>query len=125
MIDKTSIKRFEDLPVWSESQDFALAIYELTKTFPDDERYSLSNQMRRASSSISANIAEGFGRKSLKSKCEFYRIAYGSLLETKNFIYLTRKLGYTSTEKELELVTDAEMLQKQINAILGYFNHHD
>lgn len=124
-MDKIKITKFEDMPVWQDSQTFAVSVYAVTKKFPADELYSLTNQMRRASSSVSANIAEGFGRKSTKERSQYYRIAYGSLLETKNFIYLSHRLNYIDTDTETTLLTSCEELQKQINAILRYFNSHE
>ena len=123
MIVKDKIARFEDMPVWQDAQDFAVLIYELTKSFPKDELYSLTNQMRRAASSVSANIAEGFGRNTSKDHANFYRIAYGSLLETKNFIYLSKRLGYI--ESEVRFVSDVENLQKQIQGIIKYFKQNE
>jgi four helix bundle protein len=86
------IESFEQLNVWQKSQDLAVDIYKLTKDFPSDELFAITNQLRRAASSISANIAEGFGRQTNKDKLHFYVIAYGSLLEVKNFLYLSNKL---------------------------------
>lgn len=74
--------------------------------------------MRRASSSVSANIAEGYGRHGYKEKMQFYKIANGSLLETKSFCYLANRLGYM-TEQELdEIMPDFLNLQKLINALI-------
>lgn len=112
------IERFEDLRVWQESQKWAVAVYESTKLFPKDELYALTSQIRRAASSISANIAEGFGRKSPRDKLHFYTMAYGSALETKNFLYLTNKLGYIGKpdlDVPLEQGTD---VQKLLNAFM-------
>lgn len=72
-------KNFEDLEVWQKAIDLAVEIYSITKTYPKEELYALSNQMRRAASSISANIAEGYGRYNIKEKTQFYKIANGSL----------------------------------------------
>lgn len=124
MIEKEKIERFEDMQVWQDAQNLAVSVYSLTKSFPAEEQYALSNQMRRCSSSISANIAEGFGRKSSKDKSQFYRIAYGSLLETKNFIYLAQRLNYIPEATTVNLVNEIESLQRQINAILGYFKNN-
>jgi four helix bundle protein len=124
MIEKEKIERFEDMQVWQDAQNLAVSVYSLTKSFPAEEQYALSNQMRRCSSSISANIAEGFGRKSSKDKSQFYRIAYGSLLETKNFIYLAQRLNYIPEATTANLVNEIESLQRQINAILGYFKNN-
>lgn len=114
MADK--ITGFEQLRVWQESQKLAVNVYTATKNFPKDEVFALTNQLRRASSSISANIAEGFGRESTKDKRNFYTIAYGSLLETKNFIYLAQQLDYLSSEEVVNLIVQIEACQKLINA---------
>jgi four helix bundle protein len=74
--------------------DIAVGVYELTKNFPNDEQFGLTNQIRRASVSISSNIAEGFGRNNQKEKDQFYGIAYGSLLEVESQLILAVKLGY-------------------------------
>lgn len=111
--------------VWQDAQDFAVSIYAITKHFPDQERYALTDQMRRASSSISANIAEGFGRKSKKDMLHFYSISYGSLLESKNFIYLAKRLGYMNDTQQGALIDEVENLQKQLNAINTYFRNHE
>lgn len=114
----TKITSFENLIAWQKSQDLAVSIYMLTKSFPNEEQFALTNQMRRAGSSISANIAEGFGRKSKKEKIQFYRIAYGSLLEVKNFIYLSSRLNYVDENKTQEIIAQITDCQKLINAII-------
>lgn len=117
--------RFEDMPVWHDSQEFAVEVYKATKEFPKEELYSLVNQMRRSASSVSANIAEGFGRSTEKDRLHFYHIALGSLLETKNFIYLAGRLGYIEKDKLSVLIEKADKILDQIHAIRRYFNSHD
>ncbi|MBA3758780.1 four helix bundle protein [Candidatus Saccharibacteria bacterium] len=117
------INRFEDMTVWQDSQELAVSIYNVTKSFPKDELYSLTNQIRRSASSVSANIAEGFGRGTNKDKSHFYRIALGSLFETKNFIYLCSRLGYTDDITTDKTVKDIDGIHKQITAILRYFDN--
>jgi four helix bundle protein len=107
---------FEDLVVWQESQTLAVAVYIATKAFPKDEQFGITNQLRRASYSISANIAEGFGRETIKDKAHFYTMAYGSLLEVKNFLYLSEKLQYLSNELLQKLLLQCTSCQKLINA---------
>ncbi len=119
MIDK-KITKFEDMPVWNDALEYAVSIYDLTKRFPKEELYSLTNQIRRSASSVSANISEGFGRPTKKDKSHFYSIAYGSLLETKNFIYLAKRLNYIDADEENRLINDSVKLQKQINAIISF-----
>ena len=114
MADK--ITSFEDLEVWRESQNLAVQIYKITRSFPKDEMFAMTNQIRRAVTSVSANIAEGFGRVSTNDKIHFYTMAYGSLLEVKNFLYLAERLEYidtTTLEKALIQITSC---QKLINA---------
>ena len=113
------IKSFEDLEVWQLSQDWAVGIYRLTKSFPDEERYGLVSQMRRAVASISANIAEGFGRRTVNDKRHFYVIAYGSALETRNFLHLSHRLGYTDKASLDSLLEAGTSVQKLINAFIG------
>lgn len=97
-------------------------IYTLTKDFPKDELFAMTNQIRRASTSISANIAEGFGRDTVRDKLRFYTMAYGSLLEVKNFLYLSRKLEYI-TDDSLDLaLAQSTSCQKLINASKRSFN---
>lgn len=111
------LSSFEDLTVWQKSQDFAVEIYRITKTFPKDEVFAITSQLRRAASSISANIAEGFGRESKKDKLHFYTIAYGSILETKNFLYLAKRLGYIEGSQLEELLVLSVDCQKLLNAL--------
>ena len=112
----SNITSFEKLTVWQESQSFAVNVYEATRSFPKEELFGITSQLRRASSSISANIAEGFGRTSAKDKLHFYTVAYGSLLETKNFLYLSEKLGYIGESQLDILIKQSVGCQRLINA---------
>lgn len=112
------IRGFEDLEVWQVSQAWAVEVYRVTKSFPDDEKFGLTSQVRRAVSSVSANIAEGFGRRTEKDKLHFYTIAYGSALETKNFLYLSAKLGYIEDDTLANLLLYAMSSQKLLNAFM-------
>ncbi|MGB2787627.1 MAG: four helix bundle protein [Candidatus Saccharimonadaceae bacterium] len=109
---------FEQFEVWQKAIDLAVSIYKLTDNFPKSEIYSLTNQMRRASSSISANIAEGYGRHGYKEKMQFYKIANGSLLETKSFCYLANRLGYINDQELDETIPHFVDLQRLINALI-------
>ncbi len=112
------IQSFEDLDAWKLSIDLAVEIYQTTKSFPKDELFSLTNQMRRASSSVSANIAEGCGRYNYKEKLQFYRIANGSLLEVKSFCYLSNRLAYISDEKLKSILDLILSCQKLTSALI-------
>ena len=110
------ITSFEDLTVWQESQHLAVEVYKVTKLFPKEELFAMTSQLRRAASSISANIAEGFGRSSKNDKLHFYTMAYGSLLEVKNFLYLAEKLEYIGPSELNSLLEHSTSCQKLINA---------
>ncbi len=113
---KTKIESFEQLTVWQQSIEFCVLIYQNTDNFPNSEQFGLTNQLRRASSSISANIAEGFGRRSTNDKLHFYTIAYGSLLEVKSFLYLAQKLEYLNDISSI--LQSTSNLQKLLNAFM-------
>jgi len=85
---------FRSLKVWQKAYEFALGIYRVTKMFPREELYGLTNQMRRAALSISANIAEGYERQHRKEYIQFLMIAHGSLGETETFLLFAKDLGY-------------------------------
>lgn len=120
----TKLTRFEDMTVWQEAQELAVNIYAITRSFPKEEQYSLTSQLRRAASSVSANIAEGFGRGTNKDKAQFYRISLGSLLETKNFVYLASRLDYIEQKSVNEIILKINSVHDQINAILRYFKNN-
>src|SRR5580704_6230415 len=90
------IRNFRDLTVWQKAHQFVLMVYHLTRTFPNDEKFGLTSQMRRAAVSTAANIAEGFVRFGKQDKLRFYNIAQGSLEETKYYLILAKDLGYTN-----------------------------
>ncbi len=104
----TKIKSFTDLNVWKEGHKLAIHIYLVTKKFPKEETYSLTDQMRRAAVSITSNIAEGFGRQSYKEKVQFYYLSNGSLVELKNQLLLAKDVGYL-------MKSDFDQLAIQIN----------
>ena len=89
-----TIKNFYDLETWKAAHQLALQIYRITKNFPKDELYGIVSQLRRAASSVGANIAEGFERYYYKDKVRFYHQARASVAEVQNFLFLSRDLAY-------------------------------
>ncbi|HEX7898736.1 MAG TPA: four helix bundle protein [Planctomycetota bacterium] len=89
-----AIKSFMDLEVWRLAHETVLAIYPVARGFPDDERYALSQQMRRAATSIPANIAEGFGRRTEADRRQFYVVSRGSVEELRYYLILALDLRY-------------------------------
>ncbi|MDE2038188.1 MAG: four helix bundle protein [Patescibacteria group bacterium] len=100
----SAVKTFFDLDAWQKGREVALIVYEKTKLFPQEERFGLTSQMRRASVSVVANIAEGFGRVSIKEKINFYNQAHGSLTELQSHACIAADLGYLSKEDRAMLV---------------------
>jgi four helix bundle protein len=90
------IESFEDLHAWKFGFRIAKQVYEVTKTFPEAERYGLSAQIRRSASSIPANIAEGFGRHAYKEYLRFLAYARGSIAETQSHLRLAHAVGFLS-----------------------------
>ncbi len=89
---------FEKLTVWQKSRKRSVFIYEVTKSFPDDERFGLISQMRQCAISISSNIAEGSGRHSGKDKARYKEIAFSSALELLNQIIIANDLQFISNK---------------------------
>ncbi|MCB0729694.1 MAG: four helix bundle protein [Ignavibacteriae bacterium] len=109
-------KKFEDLIVWQKSHQLVLSIYKMTKKFPKDELFGLTCQMRRASVSIPANIAEGYIKRGEKDKFRFLNISQGSLEELKYYLILSKDLDYVITD---EIMSSANEVGKLLN---GYIN---
>lgn len=86
------IKNFYELTAWKEAHELVLSIYTATNHFPRAEQFGITSQLRRASSSITANIAEGFARFHFKDKVRFYHQSRGSVAEVQNFLLLARDL---------------------------------
>lgn len=107
---------FEDLLVWQKAHQYVLGVCRITKNFPKEEMFGLVNQMRRASASITANIAEGFVRTGQKDKLHFYNISQGSLEETRNFLILSGDLGYIPENEKTELMQSAAEISRMLNA---------
>jgi four helix bundle protein len=110
-----AIRTYRDLEVWQVGMNLAVASYELTKSFPADERFGLTAQVRRAASSIPANIAEGYGRENTGSFIQFLRIAQGSLKELETHVVLATRLGYV----ELVSIETVEQKCKSVGIMLN------
>lgn len=110
------IDHFTKLEAWKLSHELTLLIYRATKLFPKDERFGIIDQLRRAVSSITANIAEGWGRYHFADKIRFYHQARGSLAEVQSFLILSRDLGYL---KEREFVVIYEQSDHCLRVLSG------
>ena len=113
-----SIKSFSDLEAWQQAHTLAVKIYRVTQKFPASDKFGLVPQMQRSALSVSSNIAEGFGRESLKDARHFYIMARGSLTELQNQLLLakdTHKLDPTTFKK---LAEQSIVVHKLVNGIL-------
>lgn len=116
------INSYKDLIVWQKAMELAKAVFELTSYFPKSELYGLVSQMRRAVVSIVSNIAEGYGRRSIKEYSQFYAIAYGSALELETQLILSKSLSMAS--KESFKSSDDLLLEvlKMLHSIINKLN---
>ncbi|MFN1835150.1 four helix bundle protein [Balneola sp. MJW-20] len=110
----------EELNVWVKSRDMARKMRKITRIFPTEEKYRLCDQLIRSSRSVSANIAEGFGRYHMQETIQFSRIAKGSLYETLNHLYVALDEGYITTDVFNDLRSEIEVINKMINGYIYY-----
>jgi four helix bundle protein len=90
-------RTFEDVEVWRKAHAWVLGVYRLTESFPKQELFGLTSQLRRAAISVPANLAEGFKKRGLSDKIRFYNIAQSSLEECRYYLILARDLNYGDT----------------------------
>src|SRR3990167_11250778 len=115
---KTKIKSFTDLIVWKKAHAFVLKIYRISKFFPKEELYGLTNQIRRAAVSITSNIAEGFYRRTAEDKNHFYYASLTSLAEAQNQLIISRDLKYISNNIFHDAANDSIEVHKLINGLI-------
>ena len=108
---------FEKLDVWQECRQLAVKIYKITRDFPEDEKFGLISQMRRAGISISSNIAEGTSRSSNKDQIRFYEIAYGSLMELLNQLIISCDLEFLNGEYLSALRVDIDSISYKLSRL--------
>lgn len=116
-MENAKIKTFTDLIAWQEGHKLVLLIYKITSNFPRSE-YSLVDQMKRCTVSITSNIAEGFSRKSKKEKMQFYYMSLGSTTELQNQLVISRDLRFMPV-KDFDIVAQQTIRQhKLINGLI-------
>jgi four helix bundle protein len=112
---------FRELLVWKRAQDLALDVYRSTSSFPKEERYGLTAQMRRAAVSVSSNIAEGCGRQGDRELARFLQIARGSVRELECQLLLSRELGYIQSDVYTKLDSDSQDISRMLNRLIRSF----
>ena len=115
---KTVINSYRDLMVWREGMELAVAAYKLTAEFPRDELYGMVSQIRRASASVPANIAEGYGRESSGAYIQQLRVAQGSLKELETHLILASRVGITTMPMITPLLDRAEEVGKMLRSLI-------
>lgn len=116
------ITSYEDLEIYKESYSLALNIYIITKMFPKDELYGLTSQIRRASTSITLNIVEGYGRLSKEDFKRFLKISLGSTNETKTLLKFSKDLKYINEKEYKDMKKRYEILSKMIYSMIKKWN---
>ena len=107
---------FENILAWQKAHAFTLLVYKLTRSFPEEERFGLTSQFRRAAISIEANIAEGYKKLGKADKLRFLNISQGSLEECRTYILLSRDLEYINDEQFCVLRDTIENTSKFLNS---------
>lgn len=109
------MRDFRKIQVWEKSHKLTLQLYKITSSFPKDELYGLTSQIRRAAASIPANIAEGGGRNTQTELARFFHIAGGSASELEYHLILAHDLGYIDSEIYPELNTSINEIKRMLN----------
>lgn len=116
-----TVMNLDKLEVWVRAKEFALAVYkEVAPLLPADEKWNLTQQLKRAAQSIPANIAEGHGRYHFLDNVRFCYIARGSLTEVQSHMALVRELGYIPDELYIRITSQAESIGRQLNNYIAY-----
>jgi four helix bundle protein len=110
---------FKRLQVWQRSRELAIAVCELTKQLPPEDRAVIGSQLRRAALSIPANIAEGCGKSSRRETLRFWEIASGSAKETESHILIATDLGYLPRTQCEDLSGNVQIIQRMLARLIG------
>lgn len=114
------MRDFRDLDVWKKSVDLTEKIYIVTKKFPDDEKYGLTSQLRRAAVSVGSNIAEGCGRRTSKDFAGFLHNAFGSAKEVECQLIIADRLGYLEKDAFDELMKELDNVGRMLRSFIDY-----
>jgi four helix bundle protein len=119
-VEANGIKRpgYRGVLAWQKGMDLTVSVYRVSRTFPDEERYGLTSQIRRAAGSIPANIAEGSGRGGRTEFARFLSIANGSLCELETHLYLAHRLGYADTKTVNGLIAQTTEIARLLHGLI-------
>ena len=116
------MKTHKDLNVWKDGIAFVTTIYKCTESFPREELYSLTNQIRRSAVSIPSNIAEGAGRNTNKEYIRFLHVAQGSASELETQLIISKNLNFINEPIFSELINKLNGIRNQLASLIRYFN---
>lgn len=116
---KQKVRNYRDLVVWQKGIDLVKDVYQLTKQFPNHERYALANQLQRAAVSVPSNIAEGQARQHTKEFRQFLYISLGSLAEVDTQIVVAQELTYITAEEAHSLFQKITPLKKMLHSLIN------
>jgi four helix bundle protein len=114
---RSGITSYRDLDVWQVTMDLAVACYSLTRAFPNDELFGMTSQIRRAATSVPANIAEGYGRDNRGEYVHHLRIAQGSLKELETHLLLVQRVGLALTEDVEPILQQADRAGRMLRSL--------
>ncbi|MCC6204045.1 MAG: four helix bundle protein [Hyphomicrobiales bacterium] len=109
---------YQDLVVWQQAMDLTVGVYSMTRSWPKEELYGLTSQVRRAATSVPANVAEGYGREHRGSYLQFLRIAQGSLKELETHLLIADRVGVAANGSIAPLLTSSESVGKLLRLLL-------
>lgn len=112
------MRDFKELKVWQKAHQFALNVYQKTRSFPDEERFGLTRQVRNSATSVPSNIAEGCGRTGERELARFLTIAAGSASEAEYQLLLSRDLGYLKPDEHNHLDLQVNEIKRMLNGLL-------
>ncbi len=118
-------KSYQDAEVWQRAMDLAESCYRMTRSFPKDELYGMTAQVRRAAVAIPATIAEGKARGTRAEYIQFLRLAHGSLMELETHVVLARRLGVVSVEDALQLLNQCTSFGSQLQGLINSLDQQD
>lgn len=121
-IEKKIIRSFRDLRIWTKGIELVKKIYKITHTFPKEEMFGLTSQLRRAAVSIPSNIAEGHIRNHQKEFKQFLFISLSSLAEVETQLIIAKELGYIENIKHEAVLSDVDILGKQVRTLISKLN---
>ncbi len=110
---------------WKKAMDLALRVHQISKSFPKEEQYGVTSQLRRAALSVAANIAEGYGRYTYPDKMHKYVQARGELIEAMSHLYFCQGVGYLDQTQLNDLTANCQEIHRMLNALIKKMNIED